>query len=79
MNKKPTKRNRKKRKIYSGALAEPGHSRLRLPLEARLGDINTFYGKRSAEEVMAHNAVTINSEAENLLLLHKHVHAQRPT
>ena len=72
MTKKPAKRNRKKRQIYSGALAKPGHSRLRLPLEGRLGDVVTFYGKRSAEEIKTHNAVTINSEAENLLLLMDH-------
>ncbi len=72
MTKKQAKRNRKKKKIYSGALAEPGHSRLRLPLEGRLGDVDTFYGKRSAEEIKAHNSVTLNSEAENLMLLMDH-------
>jgi hypothetical protein len=72
VNKKPAKRNRKKRQIYSGALAEPGHSRLRLPLEGRLGDVDTFYGKKSEEEIIAHNAATINSEADNLLLLMDH-------
>jgi hypothetical protein len=72
MTKKPQKRKRKKRQIYSGALAEPGHSRLRLPLEGRLGGIYTFYGKKSEEEIIAHNAATINSEAANLLLLKDH-------
>ena len=72
MTKKPPKRNRRKKQIYSGKLAKPGHSRLRLPLEGRSGDIDTFYGKRSAEEIVAENAATINSEAENLLLLMDH-------
>jgi hypothetical protein len=72
MTKKPAKRSRKKKQIYSGALAKPGHSRLRLPLEGRTGDVDTFYGKRSAKEIIAHNAVAIYSEAENLRLLMDH-------
>jgi hypothetical protein len=77
MTKKPPKRNRRKRQIYSGKLAEPGHSRFRLPLEGRSGDIDTRYNKSSAEETVAQNAATINSEAENLLLLMDHYRIDR--
>jgi hypothetical protein len=72
MTKKPAKRDRKKKPVYSGALAEPGPKRLRWPLEGRLGDVDTFYGKRSAGEIAADNAAIINSEAENLLSLMDH-------
>ena len=77
MTNEPQRRNRRKKQIYSGKLAKPGHSRLRLPLEGRSGDIDTFFGKRSAEEVKAENAATINSEAENLLLLMDHYDIDR--
>jgi hypothetical protein len=72
MTKKPAKRSRKKKQIYSGALAEPGHSRFRWPIEGRMGDIETFFGIKTGEEVAANNARTMRSEAENLVLLSEH-------
>ena len=72
MTKTPPKRNRRKKQIYSGALAEWGSDRHRLHLELVLSQENPIFGNRSSEQVKEGIEKEIAPDAENLLLLMDH-------
>jgi len=71
MTKKPKKRNRKKRQIYTGVLSEPGPRRLRLPISFWLAP-HTFFGDRPAKQIKDEVEREIAPDAKNLLLLMDH-------